>query len=84
MKSKQHPVEAKNYFNENKGLIIAHGYTSGVESPLKKVNAEIRRISDLPSSEMSPDAKRERMTDLQRIKNDILKDVIEIRKKAGL
>ncbi|MEY4263433.1 MAG: hypothetical protein RL373_1, partial [Pseudomonadota bacterium] len=80
----QRSDEAKKYFNENKGLIIAHGYTSGVESPLKKVNAEIRRISDLPSSEMSPDAKRERMTDLQRTKNDILKNVIEIRKKAGL
>jgi hypothetical protein len=79
-----HAAEAKKYFQENKGLITAHGYTSGIESQLKKLNAEIRRTSDLPSSEMSPDAKRERMTQLQNIKNTMLKDVIEMRKKAGL
>jgi hypothetical protein len=80
----QRSAEAKKYFEENKGLIIAHGYTSGVETPLKKVNAEIRRVSDLPASKMSADAKRERMTELQNIKNNTLKDVIEVRKKAGL
>jgi hypothetical protein len=79
-----HAAEAKKYFQENKGLITAHGYTSAIESNLKKVNAEIRRTSDLPSSEMSSDAKRERMTQLQNIKNNMLKDVIEMRKKAGL
>ena len=80
----QRSAEAKKYFEENKGLIIAHGYTSGVETPLKKINAEIRRVSDLPASKMSADAKRERMTELQNIKNNTLKDVIEVRKKAGL
>jgi hypothetical protein len=80
----QRSAEAKKYFQENKGLIIAHGYTSGVETPLKKINAEIRRVSDLPASEMSGDAKRKRMTELQNIKNNTLKDVIEVRKKAGL
>jgi hypothetical protein len=84
LNKKQHPTEAKEYFNENKGLIIAHGYTSGIESQLKKLNAEIRRTSDLPSAMMSPDAKRERMTELQNVKNNMLKDVIEVRKKAGL
>lgn len=80
----QRSAEAKKYFEENKGLIIAHGYTAGVETPLKKINAEIRRVSDLPSSKMSPEAKRERMTELQNIKNNTLKDIIEVRKKAGL
>jgi hypothetical protein len=79
-----HAEEAKKYFQENKGLITAHGYTAGVESQLKKLNAEIRRTSDLPSAVMSPDAKRERMTELQGIKNNMLKDVIEMRKRAGL
>ena len=80
----QRSDEAKKYFEANKGLIVAHGYTSGVETPLKKINAEIRRVSDLPASKMSAEAKRERMTELQNIKNNTLKDVIEIRKKAGL
>jgi hypothetical protein len=84
LNKKQRSAEAQEYFKENKGLIIAHGYTSGVETPLKKINAEIRRVSDLPASKMSSEAKRERMTELQNIKNNTLKDVIEIRKKAGL
>ena len=79
-----HAEEAKKYFQENKGLIVAHGYTAGIEAQLKKLNAEIRRTSDLPSAVMSPDAKRERMTELQNVKNNMLKDVIEVRKKAGL
>jgi hypothetical protein len=80
----QRSDEAKKYFEKNKGLIVAHGYTAGVETPLKKINAEIRRVSDLPASKMSAEAKRERMTELQNIKNNTLKDVIEVRKKAGL
>ena len=79
-----HAEEAKKYFQENKGLIVAHGYTAGIEAQLKKLNAEIRRTSDLPSAVMSSDAKRERMTELQNVKNNMLKDVIEVRKKAGL
>jgi hypothetical protein len=75
--------EAADWFKENKKLIQVYGYTSSIEADLKRLNGEIRRLSDLPKEKMSPDAKRKRMTELQEIKGRILKDVISMRKRAG-
>jgi hypothetical protein len=75
--------EATDWFKENKKLIQVYGYTSSIEADLKRLNGEIRRLSDLPKEKMSPDAKRKRMTELQEIKGRMLKDVISMRKRAG-
>jgi hypothetical protein len=75
--------EAADWFKENKKLIQVYGYTSSIEADLKRLNGEIRRLSDLPKEKMSPDAKRKRMTELQEIKGRMLKDVISMRKRAG-
>jgi hypothetical protein len=75
--------EAAEWFKENKQLIQIYGYTSAIEADLKSINGEIRRMSDLPSDKMSPDAKRKRLTELQELKGRILKDVISMRKRAG-
>jgi GNAT superfamily N-acetyltransferase len=75
--------EAADWFKDNKKLIQVYGYTSSIESDLKRLNGEIRRLSDLPKEKMSPDAKRKRMTELQEIKGRMLKDVISMRKRAG-
>jgi hypothetical protein len=75
--------EAAEWFKENKQLIQIYGYTSAIETDLKSLNGEIRRLSDLPGNKMSPDAKRKRMTELQEIKARVLKDVISMRKRAG-
>jgi hypothetical protein len=84
LQKKQRKEEAAEWFKENKPLIQVYGYTSSIEADLKRLNGEIRRLSDLPSEKMSPDAKRKRMTELQEIKGRILKDVISMRKRAGL
>jgi GNAT superfamily N-acetyltransferase len=76
--------EAADWFKENKQLIQVYGYTSAIEADLKRINGEIRRMSDLPGAKMSPDEKRKRMTELQEVKGRILKDVISMRKRAGL
>jgi len=76
--------EGRKYRSENEALFKAYGYTNGVEQGLKKVNAEIRRIGDLPGDKLTGAEKRERITFYQNKKNEILKDVIEYRKKAGL
>jgi hypothetical protein len=84
LQKKQRKEEAAEWFKENKQLIQIYGYTSAVETDLKSLNGEIRRLSDLPGEKMSPDAKRKRMTELQELKGRILKDVISMRKRAGL
>jgi hypothetical protein len=84
MMKKGRTEQAKEYRKENELLFKAYGYTNGVEQGLKQLNAEIRRIGDLPGDKLSPAEKRERITYYQQKKNDILKDVIEYRKRAGL
>jgi hypothetical protein len=84
MMKKGRTEEGKKYRSENEALFKAYGYTNGVEQGLKQLNAEIRRIGDLPGEKLSGAEKRERITYYQGKKNDILKDVIEYRKRAGL
>lgn len=76
--------EAAEWFKENKDLIRVYGYTSSVESNLKELNGEIRRIGDLPEGKMNSKQKRERINELQQIKMRVLRDVISMRKRAGL
>jgi hypothetical protein len=54
--------EGKKYRSENEALFKAYGYTNGVEQGLKSVNAEIRRLGDLPGEKLSGAEKRERIT----------------------
>jgi hypothetical protein len=61
-----------------------YGYTSSIESSLKELNGEIRRIADQPEGKMDSKQKRERINELQEIKMRILKDVNSMRKRAGL
>jgi hypothetical protein len=84
LNKKGHREDAKKYYEENADLIRGYGYTSGVETSLKEINAEIRRTADLPADQMSPDMKRQRMNDLTMTKNRMLDDVIAFRKRAGL
>jgi hypothetical protein len=84
LNKKGHREDAKKYYEENADLIRGYGYTSGVETSLKEINAEIRRTADLPSDQMSPDMKRQRMNDLAMTKNRMLDEVIAFRKRAGL
>lgn len=81
---KQHPREGQKYREENKGLINAHGFVTQADADLKRINAEIRRLSDLPESKMSSAEKRAKITKFQETKNNILEQTIKFRLKAGL
>ena len=76
--------EAQQWFKENKELIQVYGYTSSIESSLKELNGEIRRIGDQPENKMTSKQKRDRINELQEIKGRVLKDVIPMRKRAGM
>ena len=84
LQRKQHPKEAKAWFDENKDLIIASGFTTAAATSLKSVNSEIRRLSDLPAEKMSAQEKRDKINYYKNKKNDILEQTIKFRLKAGL
>jgi hypothetical protein len=76
--------DANKYFEDIKELIKGYGFTSRADAELKRINAEIRRVGELPGEKMAPEAKRDRINELQGIKNRVLKGVIDQRIKAGM
>jgi len=79
-----HKEEGKEWFNDHKGEITAYGFTESANQSLVNVNAEIRRIEDLPASKMTPELKRQKIDEYKRIKENILEQTIQFRLKAGL
>ena len=76
--------EADAYFKKHEKEIAAYEYVTGIESALKEINKEIRRVSEVRDPKFSKDDRRKEIQGLQNTKNDILEDVIQIRKEAGL
>jgi len=76
--------EADKYFNKHEKEIAAYEYVTGIESALKEINKEIRRVGEVRDPKFSKDDRRKEIQELQNTKNEILEDVIQIRKEAGL
>ena len=76
--------EADKYFKKHEKEIAAYEYVTGIESALKEINKEIRRVGEVRDPKFSKDDRRKEIQELQNTKNDILSDVIQIRKEAGL
>jgi hypothetical protein len=82
---KGHEAEAKQYFKDHEGAIKAYGFTSQVgKDGLVKINAEIRRLSDLPADKMTPEEKRQQINFFKKKKEDILEQTIKFRESAAL
>jgi hypothetical protein len=75
--------QADKYFDRHTKEINAHDYISSMDSSLAEINREIRSLGRT-SQGMTPDQRRAEITDLQRLKNKILDEVIIMRKEAGL
>jgi hypothetical protein len=75
--------EADKYFDRYEKEISAHTYISAMDNSLAEINREIRALGRT-SRDMTPDERRAEITDKQRLKNQILEDVIAMRKEAGL
>ena len=81
---KGHKVEADQWFKDHQGEIKASGFTAGAGKALIDINAEIRRLEDLPDTRMSPDEKRQQINFYKKKKEDILDQTIKFRLSAGL
>lgn len=75
--------QADKYFDRYEKEISAHTYISAMDNSLAEINREIRALGRT-SRDMTPDERRAEITDKQRLKNQILEDVIAMRKEAGL
>ena len=75
--------QADKYFDRYEKEIIAHTYISAMDSSLAEINREIRSLGRANRG-MTPDERRAEITEMQRLKNQILDDVILMRKDAGL
>ena len=76
--------DADRMYKANEKLIDAHGYVTDIDNALKAINAEIRRIGRVEDKNYSPQEKRKDINEFQQDKMDILDDIIDIRKEAGL
>jgi hypothetical protein len=77
------------YYNENKDLIQAHAYVSAIDQDLKQINKMIKTIgkSEAKGEDgklYTPEKKREYIDQYQEMKSQLLNNVIQFRKQAGL
>jgi hypothetical protein len=75
--------QADKYFDRYEKEISAHTYISAMDNSLAEINREIRSLGRA-NRDMTPDERRADITEMQRLKNQILDDVIAMRKEAGL
>jgi hypothetical protein len=75
--------QADKYFDRYEKEIYAHDYISAMDNSLAEINREIRALGRT-SRDMTPDQRRAEIIEMQRLKNQILEDVIAMRKEAGL
>jgi hypothetical protein len=78
--------QADAYLRDNIELVKAQGYVKSVGESLGALNKEIKRVGESPNDKTynTPQKRLDRINELKEIKNNVLKDIVEIRKKAGL
>jgi hypothetical protein len=74
--------EADKYLEKHEGLIGLHDYTSQMDSALKEINKEIRRIGTTSAKDMSPKERREQMNEFGNLKGEILEGIESLRRQA--
>jgi hypothetical protein len=75
--------QADKYFDRYEKEILAHDYIASMDTSLGEINREIRSLGKA-NRDMTPDERRAEITEMQRLKNKILDEVIYMRKEAGL
>ena len=76
--------KADKFFDDNVDMISAHDYVTGLGSALSQLNSEIRRVGESKEKSFTPDQRRAEITDLQRQKQEMLDNVMLMRKEAGM
>lgn len=72
--------EADKYFNKHAKLIEMYDYINEVDEGLQEVNQEIQRVALSKAKDLTPKKRRSEITELQKIKRDVVDSVLDFRK----
>jgi hypothetical protein len=75
--------EADKFYDKNQSLLDVYEYVSSMDTDLKEINKEIRRIGKSTDRTLLPKERTKDINELKRLKSDLLEDVIDFRKEAG-
>ena len=75
---------AEAYEEKHSDIIDFYKDVNKIDSELKEINAEIRYYGESKDTGLTPDQRREEIKQLQLEKQEMLDDIIEMRKEAGL
>jgi len=75
---------AEAYEEKYSDILDLYQDVNKIDSELKEINAEIRYYGESKDTGLTPDQRREEIKQLQLEKQELLDDVIEMRKEAGL
>jgi DNA repair protein RadC/GNAT superfamily N-acetyltransferase len=76
--------EAEEYFDKNEDLIVQRDTTEQIAKILQEINKEIRLVGTSEDLGLSKKERTEMIRELQEEKNDVIDDITEIRREAGL
>ena len=75
---------AEAYEERHSDILDFYKDVNKIDSELKEINAEIRYYGESKDTGLTPDQRREEIKQLQLEKQEMLDDIIEMRKEAGL
>ena len=75
--------EADKFYEKNQGLIDVYEYVSSIDTDLKEINKEVRRLGKSSDKSLTPAGRTKDINELKRLKSDMLEDITEFRKEAG-
>jgi hypothetical protein len=76
--------EVKNFYDANRNLIEAYGYTSKMDSKLQELNSYMKFVGKIEDKSWTKDKKLAEILRMQALKSDILEGTLYFRKRAGL
>jgi hypothetical protein len=84
MLEREDEAAADAYEEKHSDIIDFYKDVNKIDSELKEINAEIRYYGESKDTGLTPDQRREEIKLLQLEKQEMLDDIIEMRKEAGL
>jgi len=84
MLEREDDAAAEAYEEKHSDIIDFYKDVNKIDSELKEINAEIRYYGESKDTGLNPQQRREEIKILQLEKQDMLDDIIEMRKEAGL
>ena len=84
MLEREDEAAAEAYEEKHSDIIDFYKDVNKMESELKEINAEIRYYGESKDTGLNPQERREEIKLLQLEKQELLEDIIEMRKEAGL